>query len=100
MAKKKTLNLILKIFFGIIFAILKTLTISFFINTKQQVKFAKNPELKDQIKREQENKKIIDRLKERMERLERLTYAIHEDPEYLKSERGKTDLKEIKKEIK
>ena len=34
-----------------------------------------------------------------MKRLERLTYAIFEDPEYTKKDKGRLDLKELKKEV-
>tara|TARA_Y100000310_G_C20634922_1_gene790647 strand:+ start:1283 stop:1459 length:177 start_codon:yes stop_codon:yes gene_type:complete len=44
------------------------------------------------------NQKVI-LMEDRMKRLERLTYAIFEDPEYTKKDKGRLDLKELKKEV-
>lgn len=61
--------------------------------------YAFNPEEKLKIKRELESQKRIDVINEKLLRVERLLYGIYEDPEYAKSERGKSDLKELQKEI-
>ncbi len=61
--------------------------------------YAFNPEEKLKIKRELESQKRIDVMNEKLLRVERLLYGIYEDPEYAKSERGKSDLKELQKEI-
>lgn len=61
--------------------------------------YAFNPEEKAKIKRELEAQKRIDVMNEKLLRVERLLYSVYEDPEYAKSERGKSDLKELQKEI-
>lgn len=66
-------------------------------NIKTGIIYSIRPEEKMKIKRELETKKRIDLIEEAIATLKRLTYAIHHDPEYLKSKEGQSDLKELKK---
>ena len=53
-----------------------------------------------QVKRELATEKMVKLLDEKVKRLERLLYSVFEDPEYVKSNRGKDDLKELGKNVK
>ena len=50
--------------------------------------------------KELEAEKIIKDLKERIQLLERIVYSINEDIDYLKSDKGIYDMKELKKRTK
>ncbi|MBS3171642.1 hypothetical protein J4449_03460 [Candidatus Woesearchaeota archaeon] len=52
------------------------------------------------IKQELETKKFIDIVNERLKRIERLVYSIFHDPDYIKRDKGKSDLKDLEKEAK
>ncbi len=66
-------------------------------NIKTGITYTFKPEEKMKIKRELETKKRLELIEENINILKRLTYAIHNDPEYLKSKEGQSDLKELKK---
>ena len=101
MAKKSRVPLIsLKLIGMTIYSILFTLTVSLYKNLKTNYKTTLNPELKEQIKRELETEKMVKLLNEKIKTVERLVYGILEDPEYMKSDKGKYDIKQLKKEVK
>lgn len=75
-----------------------TLTVSLYKNMKKAKVYAFNPEEKKKIKRDVESEKLVTLMNERLHRVERLVYGIYEDPEYAKSDRGKSDLKELRQE--
>ena len=81
-------------------AIIKTIFVDLFINIKLAFVYVLKPEERYKIKRELEANKMMKLLDERLKRIERLVYAINKDPSYINSNRGKNDLKELKKEIK
>ena len=101
--KKKKSNIILNIlkFFKIvIWSIIKTIFISFPQNIKFQWKYSYDPDFKDQVDRKMKSEKIIKDMKERIQLLERIVYSINEDIDYLKSDKGIYDMKELKKRTK
>lgn len=98
--KLKIPFIILKLIFMTIYAVFFTITISLFNNLKLNYKKTLNPKFKDQINRELEANKMVKLLNDRLKTIERLIYGIIEDPEYLKSDKGKYDIKQIKKETK
>ena len=101
MIKKPRIPLnILKLIWATIYSILFTATVSLYKNLKTNYKTTLNPELKEQIKRELETEKMVKLLNERLKSVERLVYGILEDPEYIKSDKGKYDIKQLKKEAK
>lgn len=83
-----------------IIMIFYTLSVSLYKNMKKAKTYAFNPEEKNKIKRELESQKRLDILNDRVKRVERLLYAVYEDPNYAQSERGKSDLKELHKDTK
>ncbi|MEK6937117.1 MAG: hypothetical protein AABW58_03535 [Nanoarchaeota archaeon] len=52
------------------------------------------------IKQELETKHLLNLVNERLKRVERLVYSIFNDPDYIKRDKGKHDLKELEKETK
>ena|SRR3989344_4665463 len=100
---KKGQNIIikmLKLFKIIVWSIIKTIFVSFPQTIKFQWKYNYDPDFKDQIDRKMEAEKIIKDLKERIQLLERIVYSINEDIDYLKSDKGIYDMKELKKRAK
>lgn len=81
-------------------AIFKTIFIDLFVNIKNAFIFSFNKEERFKIKRELEDTKMVKLINERLKRVERLLYSIFEDGSYVKSDRGKSDLNELKKETK
>lgn len=81
-------------------AIFKTAFVDLFINIKKAFVYSFNKEERFKIKRNLEDSKMIKLINERLKRVERLLYSIFEDSEYIKSDRGKSDLKELKEERK
>ncbi len=84
----------------VILAIFKTFTVSLYKNIKRGVIFAMRPEERNKLKRDLKYEKMAGLLDERVRRAERLLYSMFEDMEYQKSNKGKNDLKELKKEVK
>ena len=89
-----------KFFFALVKAILKTLFLDLFINIRKEVLYSFNPMEKNKIKSEIDTRKLVDLVNERLKRVERLIYSIFHDPEYIKRDKGKSDLKELGKELK
>lgn len=90
----------IKFFYALIKAILKTLFVDLFKNIKNEVTYTFNELEKNKIKYKIETEKMIDLINERLKRIERLVYSIFNDPEYIKRDKGKADIKELVKEIK
>ncbi len=80
--------------------ILKTITIDLIANIKKAYNYGKNPEIRDQIKLEISNKRLINEKESRIRRLERLVYCIFKDPKYVDRFGGREDIRELKKELK
>ena len=101
MKKKKSYLLIFFSFaYFLIYFIFKTFTVDLFLNLKNAVIFSVNPEERKKIKRKMENEKMIEVLRERIRVLERIVYAMNEDAGYLRSDRGRADLSDLKKSVK
>jgi len=98
--KSKTLLIPFKVIYFIFIAIVHTIFIDLPKNIKLAFTYTFNPEKRKELSRKVEQEKMIKLLKEKTERLERLIYAIMQDSEYLKSDKGKIDQKELKKEVK
>jgi len=98
--KAKTLLIPFKLIYLIIISIIHTIFIDLPKNIKLSAIYSFNPEKKSQISRKVKADKMINLLKEKIERLERLIYSIINDSDYLKSDKGKIDLKDLKKEVK
>lgn len=98
--KTKTLLIPFKVIYLVIIAVVHTIFIDLPKNIKMAAVYSFNPEKRKEINRKVEQEKLVKLLKEKIERLERLLYSIINDSEYLKSDRGKIDQKELKKEIK
>lgn len=100
---KKKSNFIIKTikFFKIvIWSTTKTVFISLPQNLKFRWKYDYDPDFKDQIDRKMATEKTIKDLKDRIKLLERIVYSINEDIDYLKSDKGIYDIKELKKRTK
>ena len=52
------------------------------------------------LKQEIETKNLLNLVNERLKRIERLVYSIFHDPDYIKRDKGKHDIKELEKETK
>lgn len=102
MKKKKESYILIpfKLIYVIIFAVMKSVFIDIFLNIKHFWVYAFNPEEHDKMKRKLEAEKMVKLLEERLKTVERLLYSIFEDPPYTKSDKGKYDVKQLKKEVK
>jgi len=98
--KKNYLSVFFKLIYYVVYFVLKTVTVDLFYNLRYAIVFSFNPEEKDKIKRKMESEKMVEMIKDRLRVLERLVYAMNDDPDYLKSDKGKFDLKELKKSVK
>ena len=101
MKKKRRNNLWLvpfKLVYIVVFAVMKTVFVDIFINLKHAWIYSFNPEERSKMKRKLEAEKMAKLLDERLKTVERLLYSVFEDPSYPKSDKGKYDLKQLKKE--
>jgi len=98
--KKNPLGVFFRLVYYFFFYIFKTIFIDLFANLRFAFIFAFNPHEKEKIKRELESDKMIRLMNEKIKVLERIVYAMNEDAEYLKSDRGKFDLKSLKGNVK
>ena len=99
MKKKKNYWVIpFKVFYLFFVAVIKTVFIDLFLNIKQFWVYTFNPEERDKMKRKLEAEKLVKVLDDRLKTVERLLYSVFEDPSYTKSNKGKYDLKQLKKE--
>ncbi len=90
----------IKFLYSLTKGIIKTLFVDLFVNIKKETIYTFNKVERDRIKTEIETRKLIDLVNERLKNVERLVYSIFNDPDYIKRDKGKTDLKELGKEIK
>lgn len=100
MKKKNLIILPFKLANVVIVAVLKTVFVDLFINFKHSWTYTFNPEERDKMKRKLEAEKMVKLLDERLKAVERLLYSVFEDPSYTKSDKGKYDLKQLKKGVK
>jgi len=97
--KKKWWIIPFKLVNIMIVSVMKTLFLDFFINLKQAWVFTFNPEERDKMKRKLEAEKMVNVMNDRLKTVERLLYSVFNDPSYNKSDKGKYDLKQLKKEV-
>ena len=88
-----------KFIYALIKGILKTIFLDLFRNIKKEIIYTFNEVERKKIKTELETEKLVDLINERLKRIERLIYSMFNDPEYIKRDKGKTDLKELTKEV-
>ncbi len=98
--KKNWWKIPFKIVNILIVGLMKTLFIDLFLNLKQAWIFSFNPEEREKMNRKIEAEKKVKILDDRLKVVERLLYSVFEDPSYTKFDKGKYDLKELKKEVK
>ncbi len=101
--KKKKINWWLvpfKLVNIVVVTVLKTVFVDTFINFKHSWIYTFKPEERDKMKRKLESEKMAKLLNDRLKTVERLLYSVFEDPSYTKSDKGKYDLKQLKKEVK
>jgi len=79
---------------------LKWLFVDSFLLIRNSYNHARYPEVKNKLDRELELKKKVDLYEKKIKRLERLTYAIHKDPSYVGSDKGKDDIVELQRGLK
>ncbi|MBT3324366.1 hypothetical protein HN681_03335 [archaeon] len=80
--------------------LLKLLFVDSFKMIKRSYSYAKNPEKKLMLNRELELEKKVKVQEKKIKRLERLVYSIFNDPDYVNSDKGKNDVKEIRSGLK
>ena len=98
--RKNVLGKIFRFFGLLIYHILKWLFVDSVKTISRAIKYAKNPQEKHKIDRKLDVEKKVDLHSENIKRLERLTYAVYNDPEYSKSDKGKHDLKKLGENVK
>jgi len=98
--KRSPLGVFFRLFYYFFYYIFKTIFIDLFTNLRFAFIFSFNPGDKEKIKRGLESDKMVKLMNERIKVLERVVYAINEDVDYLKSDRGKFDLKSLRGEVK
>ncbi len=96
----QTLLVPIKFLYAFIKAVLKTVFLDLFRNIKKETIYTFNKEERMKIKQELETKNLVNLVNERLKRVERLIYSIFHDPDYIKRDKGKHDLKELEKEAK
>ena|SRR3989338_11485570 len=97
--KKDFLLVPLKVVNIFIASILKAVFVDFIYNIKAGATYAFKPEERKKLRRDVERQRMMEVLEERIQVLERLTWAIHNDAEYLKSHHGKTDMNDLKSNV-
>lgn len=91
----KTLNAI----FSVVVAVLKTIFVDLPKNVVMYFKMATNKEERERITRKLEVEKRQEVMEDRLGRVERLVYAVYNDPAYAKRKEGEYDIKKLKGEI-
>ncbi|RME55524.1 hypothetical protein D6777_00345 [Candidatus Woesearchaeota archaeon] len=106
MKKKNHSWKVFRAIFNLIFAILNigvafihTLVFDLPRNIKTYIIMAINKEERDKIRRKLSLEKNQELMEERLEVVERLVYAVYNDPTYAKRKEGEYDLKELKKRV-
>ncbi|MBU2638832.1 MAG: hypothetical protein KJ955_07705 [Nanoarchaeota archaeon] len=85
---------------GAILGIFHTIFIDLFKNIGIFVLFAVNPEKRKEIKYKLDMEKRMKLLEEKTNVVQRLLYAVYNDPSYTKRKEGEFDLKQLEKEAK
>jgi hypothetical protein len=80
-------------------AVLHTLVLGLPKNVKVYVKMAISKEEREKIRRRLSLEKNQELMESRLELVERLLYAVYNDPGYAKRKEGEYDLKELKKRV-
>ena len=91
---------ILKFINLIFYSIFKSLTTDVIKNFKHSWKYAYNEDYRNRVKHKMQLEKQMKDLQERTKILERIVYSINEDPNYIKTDKGKADLRELKRSVK
>ena len=78
----------------------QTLTVGFYRQLLLNRDYYFDAQKRKAIKREVALEKMVKILSEKVKRLERLVYAVYEDPSYSSSDRGRDDIKELGKSVK
>lgn len=84
----------------LLLTLFQSITVCFYRQLLYNRDYYFDAEKRKRIKRELAVEKMVKLLLEKVRRLERLVYAVYEDPSYAASDRGKDDLKELHKELK
>ena len=103
MAMKKKSNIlinILKFIYILFYSIFKSLTLDIIKNFKHAWKYNYDDDYRNRIKHKMKIEKQLGDLQERTKILERIVYSISEDPNYLKTDKGKADLRDLKRSVK
>lgn len=95
----KYINCFFKSIAAVFYAFFRTITIDLYKNVKLYIIIFTNKEERDKIKKKLDLEKKQEITDKRLERLERLVYAIYNDPTYTKRDEGQYDLKELKIKI-
>ncbi len=77
--------------------LLRWLFIDSFRTLKEAYDFARHPEKKEMIDRKLDVEHRVELQEDKIKRLERLVYAVYQDPSYSKSDKGQHDLKQIQR---
>lgn len=88
-----------KFIVAIIYSLFRSVTIDLFKNIKYYFSLFTNKEKHDKIKDNLKLDKKQKLIEDRIERLERLVYAVYNDPSYTKRDQGLDDIKELKIKI-
>lgn len=86
--------------FAILLAIGKTLTVDLYKNTRDYTKMAINKEELMKMKHKIETEKRLELVEDRLKVAERLLYSVFEQPDYIKTKEGESDMKELSKHAK
>lgn len=81
-------------------SLLKAVFVDFAYNLKSESLAVFRPEKAKRLNRDVRDQKMAELMQERLEILERLTWAMHNDAEYLRSNKGRSDMHDLKKSVK
>ncbi len=81
-------------------SLLKLIFVDSFKIIKRSYIYAKNPEKKLMLNRKLEVEKKVEVQEQKIKRLERLVYSVFNDPDYSNSDKGRNDIKEIRRGLK
>lgn len=95
----KIIGKVLNAIFSVIVAVLKTVFVDLPKNVVMYFKMATNKEEREKITKKLEVEKRQEVMDDRLGRVERLVYAVYNDPTYAKRKEGEYDLKKLKGEI-
>ncbi|MFH0798080.1 MAG: hypothetical protein V1906_01570 [Candidatus Woesearchaeota archaeon] len=95
----KFIGKVLNAIFSVVVAVLKTVFADLPKNVVMYFKMATNKEEREKITRKLEMEKKQELMDDRLGRVERLVYAVYNDPAYAKRKEGEYDIKKLKGEI-